>query len=378
MIATTPEVKRLGIQIEHAYFKIKKICESERVTCFSSNFSLYGNMSKRLMGVLKKWGKLHVYSIDEAFIQLPKLSREIYFDYAKSIGEEVYRKTGLSVGVGIAPSKTLAKIANHWAKRQKEQKIWVLDGSEKDDEVLKQVSIDKVWGVGRQSVAKMHALGIKTAKDLKYFSNEKQIQGIFSIRGLQMKKEIMGISCLEWERIQRRKQLMVSRGFPQTIYSLEELKKSVAHFVVKACEKLRKEKSLAQAISISLRTSPHYGEYLKHSTNFLLESPSADTQTFIKAAWKGLEKIYQEGLAYKKAGICLWEIYDEKDWQPSLFHEDCPKRKKLTEVVDQINQKAGSLIIRPMACGEQKSWQMRREKMSPRYTSSWKELPKCS
>ena len=380
-VARTQEAKDLGIAMGAPYFKIRELCNKHGVGVFSSNFSLYTNISDRVMNILAGFGlEIEVYSVDEAWIDITNVTKD-YLSYGRMIKERVEREVGIPVGVGIAPTKTMAKLANHVAKKSV-RSGGVVDLSHPTHWIAarERVKIEDVWGIGRRSAEKLNALGIKSAEDFVQYQNDRLIQKILTKTGLQRKKELDGIHCFDLELItQKKKVIRSSRTFGSSVYEKEAMKEAIASHVSAAAEKLRRQKSVCSVVAVFFRTSPfkNVPQFYAHE-GLRLSSPTQDTRRLIKHAWELVEGMYRGGFEYKKAGIELHEIVDESEAQLSLLDaNDSPLSAKLMGTMDSINFWHGPKTLQSMACGvDNKAWKMLREHKSPRYTTSWYELPK--
>ena len=377
IISRTQEAKQLGLKMGGPYFEIKSFCTKYDVHVFSSNFSLYTNISDRVMSTLEKFSSLvEIYSVDEAFLDLSTCQNDLKV-MGKKIKQTIDQEIGIPVGVGIAKTKALAKVANYLAKKSDE--VVVLDNEEVVNDALKLVPIEDLWGVGRQNQIKMKALGIMTAYDFKNYDNEKHIQSVFTKTGLQLKKELEGISCFSLSKATpKKKSILSSRSFGQVVTSKEELKKSIAYHISLAAQSLRKQNSLCSQLYIFLRTS-YYGKTEFHSktTQINFSVPVDDTLFLIEQGMKAVDKIYQQNILYKKAGVGLEKIVDNDSYQLGLFDRPNNERKTLMNLMDQINNREGKFTLKSMACGVDNSlWKMKQDFKSPRYTTSWNDLYK--
>lgn len=381
-VSRTPELKALGVGMAQPYFQVKDICDKNNVAVFSANFSLYTNISHRVMMVLSELAPVvEVYSVDEAFLDLTGV-RDVE-KVAESIKEEVFKRVGIPVSVGLGPSKTLAKVANHWAKDHQEQTKGVMSllDPKVRDEVLGQFYVGDVWGVGRASQTKMQSLGIQTAKDLRDYSNTKILQKLFTRVGVQRQRELQGEAIFELDTVSIPSQSIIcSRSFGSPILSLDELKESVAHFTSHACEKLRKQGSTTQRLSVSIRSSRFvaFEQQFKSHDSVEFNVPTADTLKVIRYAMRALEKLYQAGYKYKKAGIGLSQIQSKTTHQLSLLETaDSERSESLMRAMDQINSKEGSGTVAAGICFlTPRKWIMNHKMRSPRYVSGWAELRK--
>ena len=380
-VSCTKELKALGVPMVAPYFKYKDVCKKNNVAIFSSNFSLYTNMSDRVMMTLHQIApQIEIYSIDEAFLDLTGFEKGNLVEYGREIKRIVGRDTGIPVSVGIGPTKVLAKAANVYAKKHEHMGgVCSLMNKGEQDRVLKQIDIGDVWGIGRQSSRKLKMFRINTAKDLRDFQNIKILQKVFTIAGRQIQDELKGIPCfgLELEN-QKKKEIISSRTFGSPVYSLQSLRESVASYASLACEKLRKQDSVCSVVEVRIHTNPFKSvpQYYAADSCTML-SHTSDTRKVIKYALSILEKLYKEGYEYKRALVKLSGIKGKSHSQLSFFErEDSLKSEQLMAVMDKINKKEGSSIVRSAACGvDNKAWRMNQSRRSKRYVSGWTEIP---
>lgn len=377
-IARTQEAKDLGIKMGEPYFKIKNKFKKGEVTYFSSNFANYTNISQRVMNTIKDSSpKIEVYSVDEAFTDVTGIKD--LKTYGVNLKDKILKNIGIPVGVGIAPTKVLAKLANGIAKKSKKANgVVILNTIALQDIAMKMVKIEDVWGIGRQSSIKLQKLGIKTAYDFKIYSNERLIQGLLTKVGLQIKHELMGIPCLKLEKTTpKKKEIMCSRTFGQSVFDIDVLKESVANYITNAASKMRKQDSHCTFMSVFARTSPFRNipqHYLYEA--FKLVNPTSDTRLLIQKAFELIDKGYEKGIEYQKAGVKLSGFYEVSEFQLDFLSEgDSLESIELMKTLDSINLKLGEDKVRSMACGfDKKAWAMNRDHKSPRYLTRWDEL----
>lgn len=374
-IAFTREAKAIGFgEMCEPYFKIKERIEKYNVAVFSSNYTLYDNMSRRVMSLLRQFTpQLEIYSIDEAFLDFSGQSDLLTTAY--KIRHEVLRQTGLPVGVGISRTKVLAKVANKLAK--KSTGGMVLTDEDEINHALKNFPVHDIWGIGRASANKLGMLGIKTALDFKNYQNEKLIQKLLTKTGRQIQDELRGINCLSLEDIEDKKNIGTSRSFGQSVYTKQELKEALAEFSTVACEKLRRQESVCFGVTAFIHTNyfkegPQY--YGVGNKNFL--SGSSDTLKVIKEVHKILDEIYRSGFEYKKAGILLTHILPRNQNQIEMFSERPDDNEKLSQVIDLINNRYGAYTIKSAACGIERRWKTLANHKSQSYTNAWNEILK--
>ncbi|MFC2075034.1 Y-family DNA polymerase [Bdellovibrionota bacterium] len=382
VISKTREAKRLGVKTGQPFFEIKALCKKHDVAVFSSNFSLYTNVSDRMMIVLEGMtDSLEQYSVDEAFLSLNRFKDDELYDYGKKIKSAVGQQVGLPVSVGIGPTKTLAKAANYLAKNRDELRgVADLTCKKDQDRFLASVPIGEIWGIGPASTRKLLGIGVRTAKQFRDYPNEWFILRLLTKVGLQTKKELMGIACFPIEKIlSRKKEIISSRTFGRAVTSESTLRESVASYTSLAMEKLRKQNSVCSSLSVWVRTNPFQAapQFYGFETEELLTG-TLDTCKAIGLASKALSQMYRPGFEYKKAGVLLSNIADKNGNQLNFFESvDTPKVETLMATMDAINAKEGPHTVKSASCGtDNEAWRMQRNFKSPRYTTSWREIPK--
>ncbi|WP_313127870.1 translesion error-prone DNA polymerase V subunit UmuC [Stutzerimonas nitrititolerans] len=378
VIARTHEAKRLGIPMGAPYFKWRHQLRDWGVVCFSSNYELYGQMSARVMTTLEgMFPRLEVYSIDEAFADLTGLPGDM-----AALGREARARvlmwTGIPVGVGIGPTKTLAKLANWAAKtwRKSEGVIDLRDPSRRD-RLLQITEVSEVWGVGRRLTARLKPLGIKTAWDLAQY-DPASLRQQFSVVLEKTARELRGISCLHLAEVEPPRQMICSsKMFGARVRELPPIRQAVAAYVSKAAEKLRAQGSLAGTLQVAIRTGMHNPNQPRYANaiNCPLPYPTDDTRVLAAAAVRGLDAIYRPGYAYSKAEVLLMDLRQRGEFTDDLFAA-APRlgADRLMDVVDRINAQEGRGTVRLGRIPAAPKWAMRREMMSQRYTTRWDEL----
>ena len=376
VISRSQEAKDMGIKMGEPYFKVKKLITRNKIEVYSSNYALYGDISRRVMKVLKTFSpKVEIYSIDEAFIDLSFMDDEGIEEYGRQIRSRVLKWTGIPTSVGIASTKTLSKVANHIAKKEKTGVVYL----KKDiDEKLKKFPIEKVWGVGRQLSKFYYKNNICNAYDLKNVSNTWVKKGT-NVLGAKTAMELRGIPCINLQMEQeKRKNCCVSRSFGRKVKNIEELEESVVTHCLNAAEKIRADDQLAKTITVFIRTSPFdkNKKYYSNSRTIDLAIPSSNSIELIKNAVKALKDIYKYGYSYQKAGIILSNLKDAKQNDRNLLtHLLENKSKKLMRAIDYTNSKYGRYAISIAHAGLSKGWKMRREHSSRIDTASFDSLP---
>ena len=382
VVARSREAKLLGIKMGVPVFQIKAEMQRHGILAFSSNYALYADLSSRVMRTLEEMApRVEVYSIDEAFLDLTGIESAISLvEFGQQVRERIGNWIGITVCVGIAPTKTLAKLANHAAKKYPAtQGVVDLTNPDRQRRLLALVPVDDVWGVGRRLSKRLNALGITTALDLANAS-PRAIRDQFSVVLERTVRELNGESCIELEEIPpTKKQIVCSRSFGEKVTQFELLREAVCEYATRATEKLRKEQQQAKVMTVFIRTSPfkdNEPQYSNSASGELL-IPSCDTRDFIELASHLLKRIWKDGFRYAKAGVMLSDFYDPGMFQPGLFDDVSTRSnsQQLMSVLDSINQSgAGKVFFAGQ--GTKKDWSMKREHLSPAYTTRWDQLPR--
>jgi len=377
IISRSNEAKALGIKMGEPYFKAKDIIVRNKVEVFSSNYSLYGDLSRRVMRTLKRFNaEIEVYSIDEAFMDLSNFPDDEVEKIGKEIRETVLQWTGIPTSIGIAKTKTLSKVANHIAKK-KQSGVTSLIGIDNLDPILEKVEINDVWGVGRQLTKFYQKNGIYNAKQLKNKSNT-WIKKSSNVLGSRTAMELRGIPCINLETSQtKRKSCVVSRSFGKRIEKFQELKEAVANYCLNASEKIRSESLVAKAITVFVRTSPFQRNFSYYSNAKTIDFPIATNNSIeiVKTAVSILEKIFKNGYQYQKAGVMLAGLRND-DGRKNLFSsEKDEKIKSLMQSIDNTNYRYGRSTLSLASAGVHKKWNMRRQYSSKIDTADFYCLP---
>ena len=382
VVARSREAKLLGIKMGVPVFQIKAEMQRHGILAFSSNYALYADLSSRVMRTLEEMApRVEVYSIDEAFLDLTGIESAISLvEFGQQVRERIGHWIGITVCVGIAPTKTLAKLANHAAKKYPAtQGVVDLTNPDRQRRLLALVPVDDVWGVGRRLSKRLNALGITTALDLANAS-PRAIRDQFSVVLERTVRELNGESCIELEEIPpTKKQIVCSRSFGVKVTQFELLREAVCEYATRATEKLRKEQQQSKVMTVFIRTSPfkdNEPQYSNSASGELL-IPSCDTRDFIELASHLLKRIWKDGFRYAKAGVMLSDFYDPGMFQPGLFDDVSTRSnsQQLMSVLDTINQSgAGKVFFAGQ--GTKKDWSMKREHLSPAYTTRWDQLPR--
>ncbi len=383
IVARSNEAKALGIGMGTPLFKVKDEIKKYRIAVFSSNYTLYGDLSKRVMDTLKTFTpNVEVYSIDESFLDLAGFEHHNLQQYGEVMRKTVMQWTGIPVSIGIGSTKTLAKTANHLSKKSPTHNgVLNLNAVHDLTAVLESVAIQDVWGIGRRWSDRLHQMGIHTARQLRD-ADTNDLKKRFNVILARTSQELRGIPCIELEEEQPdRQQIISSRSFGERIEQIHPLQQALSHFVSRAAAKLRKQHLQARHISVFIQTSPHSKDpvtdpYYKNSQSTRLSTPSDNTGELIQHALQLLEQIYQPGHRYLRAGIMLSDLTPYAQRQGDLFAPVVQKsdNNPLMQALDNINQKMGVGTLRYASEGFGGHWQMRQSRKSPRYTTRWDEL----
>ncbi|MBK8807346.1 MAG: Y-family DNA polymerase [Bacteroidales bacterium] len=377
VISRSNEAKALGIKMGEPAFKRKEFMEQNNVTVFSSNYTLYGDLSNRMMKTLQNFSpNVEVYSIDEAFVSLEGITANTE-DYAHKIKATIHKHIGIPVGVGVAETKTLSKIANKIAK--KNNGVCVIDSETKKEWALRNTLIADVWGVGRQYAKKLNSIGIITAYDFTKLDSA-WIRKNMSVVGLRTKEELLGTPCIAMEmNLQPKKNIATTRAFGKKLSDVNIISEAVSTHAVRCAEKLRRQKSRAQYITIFIHTDPfsQTEKYVYKSKTLTLAIASNNNSDLVKYAIHGLKELFEPKLLYKKVGVIVSGISDEMQVQGSLFEGmNDKKRDTVSIITDQLNFRFGKDVVKLAVQGNNPDWKLRQEKLSPHYTTRWNELLK--
>ena len=381
IISLSREAKQFGIKMGEPYFKFKEKLYPSKVYVFSSNYALYADLSSRVMQTLTDLAPaIEIYSIDEAFVNVSGVSHCLSLEaFGHQMRTEVLKNTGLTVGVGIAPTKTLAKLANYAAKRWSGTGGVVdLSGRERQRKLLEKVPVEEVWGVGRRITKKLNAMGITTALELAEASSW-VIRKHFNVVLERTARELRGEPCLDLEEFTPTKQQIIcSRSFGHRITQYEEMHQAICAYAERAAEKLRGEHQYCRFISVFVRTSPHADDeiYYGNQASVTLMTPTNDSRDIIRAATEALGRIWLDGYRYMKAGVMLADFFSSGVAQLNLFDDNRLRANSaaLMEMMDSVNH-SGKGKIWFAGQGIEKSWAMKREMLSPAYTTRYADLP---
>lgn len=379
IVSRSNEAKAVGIAMGKAAFEIRDILQKHHVLTFSSNYTLYADMSRRVMQTLSQFApEMEIYSIDEAFLSLSNMGRSLD-DYGRTIRNTVGRWTGIPVSVGIASTKTLAKVANKIAKKSpRANGVLNLVESPFMEEALRSIAVEDVWGIGYRSAYKLKKVGIQTALDLSRVDT-RWMQKIFGINGVRTVYELRGTSCYPLEENPpAKKSLAVTRMFGRPVVTIEELKEAAANYAARAGEKLREHQEAAGMMTVYVTTSRfiEHPYFNAHTTHF--PTATNNSMELVETAVVSIDRIYRKGLEYKKAGVLLHELVAEGRVQKDLFDTaDREKTNRLMQAIDRINAKE-DVGIHWAAEGLIRPWHVQFKRLSRKFTTRWDQLPEVT
>jgi len=381
VIARSEEAKALGIEMGAPAFMMEDRLRQGNVQVFSSNYTLYGDLSQRVLKTLEAFTPLiECYSIDEAFLDLTNMPGVDLFDYGSRIKQAVRTNIGIPVSVGIAPSKSLAKMANRYAKKQwRDIGVYVLDTKAKTEAVLQWTAIEDVWGIGGQHSRRLKWMGINTAHDFVHKLNKEWVRTHMTVMGERLLNELQGIPCIEWETaLKAKKSICTARSFGKLLGEKKDIREAVANYAASCAAKLRLQKSCANSIHVLLQTNVHRTQDKQYSRSLTLQLPeaTADTKRIIAAALRGLDVIYRPGYNFKKAGVILTGIVPDTQVQQGLFDNPAQREKdsQVMKMMDAVNKRFGKDLVRFAIQGYGKQWKLRQQRLSPCYTTNINQL----
>jgi DNA polymerase V len=386
IISRSDEAKHLGVGMAAPYFKNKDIIEQHDVKTFSSNYNLYGDMSRRVMDTLRAIvgeKNVEVYSVDEAFLNLSHIPFDKLNDVAYELKETVEMWTGIKVSVGVASTKVLSKVANRLSKKNKIESncVMVLDTPYKIEQALKKTAIEDVWGIGFQYAEKLKRLGIYTAFDLSICNMQWAAKKLGGITGLRLMRELKGEHSIAMrDELEVKKMIMTTRMFGTPVTEIKDIKEAVATYTSRAAEKLRRQDGAAQMISVFLvpkepTSSMHFRHGYTRNLYTILPVATSLTNELIKPALQLVDQLFEDGKKYKKAGVTLSRIVLDESIQGNLFVEESKgKGRFLMNMIDNVNFAMRNDVLKFASSGTDKNWKMQQNFISPRYTSRWHEL----
>ncbi|MGE3318229.1 MAG: Y-family DNA polymerase [Candidatus Berkiella sp.] len=378
VVARSNEAKAIGFKMGDPIFQRRDLVRKHKVLVYSSNFTLYGDMSRRVMCLLQEYSPdFEIYSIDEIFLGLKGFQSWNLTDYAKTIRANMLRGLKLPVSIGIGPTKTLAKVANYFAKKYPLlEGVYQFRDQEHIFAMLKRVPIGEIWGIGRNWSIKLQSMGMQTAFDLANYDH-RLLKKNLNIMIARTSLELQGISCFHLEQPSPRQNIMVSRSFGKPIETFDDLRQAVGYFATRAAEKLREQQSYAQALMVFIRTNPFNKTDSQYANSITLPfiKETNNTMLILQMASQGLKTIFREGFKYKKAGTMLVGLTQTTSAQSDLFIDPLKMNNPaLMNALDHINHKYGNQMLKFAVCGLNKVGKSLRENVSPAYTTQWEEI----
>ncbi|TGM04814.1 Y-family DNA polymerase [Leptospira barantonii] len=380
VISRSSEAKAIGVKMGEPAFLRREFFAANNIEIFSSNYALYGDMSRRVMNQLRNFSPdIEVYSIDEAFLGFSGFEKKKLPEIANNIHIRIPKLTDIPVSVGIGPTKTLSKIANHLAKKREEYGgVFIIDSEAARETALKQVAVADIWGIGPAYSRKLEAVGITNAWEFAN-ANKHWIRKHLTVVGARIAYELNSIECSTLVTVDpAKKTIAVARSFSSMRDSLESLEGAVATFATRAAFNLRKQDGYANLIRVFIHTNAHRPDLDQYATNIPIPLPVQiqDTIKIVHYALLGLRRIYRRGLQYKKAGVILDQIRTKGDQQDDLFSDfDRSRDEQISNAMDRINGKFGKDKIKLAVASKQNAWSLRQENLSPRYTTRWEDIP---
>jgi DNA polymerase V len=380
VISMSDEAKALKLPFGAPIFKWEGFCKANDIKVFSSNYPLYGDMSARVMKILEQFTPdVEVYSIDEAFLEFIGYDNYNFQDYATQIRLRILKWTGIPTCVGIAPTKALSKVANKIARKfpEKTNGVYVIDSEEKRLKALQWINLKDVWGIGRGLYKRLSAKGCKNAYDFTQLPDE-WVRKNFSITEWKLKKDLEGIPTLALDIRETKRAIATTRSFDFTYDDLEYIKERVSTFASSCAEKLRKQSSSCHMIIVMLSSDSHKKQQQQHraSTMVRLSYPTDSSLVISNHAVKALISIFKKGIKYKRAGVIVTGLVPTDNHQLHLFDHENPKHKPLMRVMDSLNTKYGDNKLKIGNQDLERTWKMRQERLSPRYTTNLDEIIK--
>ncbi|MFI8377738.1 Y-family DNA polymerase [Leeuwenhoekiella sp. NPDC079379] len=377
VIARSNEAKALGIPMGAPAFQIKQDVYKHKIHVYSSNYALYGDMSARVMNILSEFSPdMEVYSIDEIFLKLSGFDRFDLTSYGWQMIDLVKRSTGIPISVGIAPTKSLAKVANKIAKKfpERTKGTYVINSREKIEKALKWTEIGDVWGIGRQYQKKLQNIQVFNAWQFTQLPID-YVRKEMSIVGVRLQRDLSGDSTLDLEEVAKKKNIAVTRSFEKMYTDYEDIQERLATYAGKISYKLRKQKSNCKVAYIFLNTNRHRDDLPQYGNGISIQMPYETNSTFVitKAVMTGLKRIYKEGFHYKKAGIIVMDLTPDTQKQLSFFYHEDPRHKVLMETIDRLNKNCFDQV-KFGAQDLKKVWKMQQNHLSKRYTTRLNEV----
>lgn len=380
VISMSDEAKTLQLPFGAPIFKWEGFCKANNIKVLSSNYPLYGDMSSRVMSILQQFSPdVEVYSIDEAFLEFKGFDNYDFTDYGNQIRQRILKWTGIPTCVGIAPTKALSKVANKIARKfpTETKGVYVIDSEEKRLKALKWIKLEDVWGIGRGLQKRLKYKGCEKAFDFTQLSDD-WVRKNFSITEWKLKKDLEGISKIALDEVKSKRAIATTRSFEYTFSDLENIKERISTFATSCAEKLRKQESSCHMIIVTLSSDRHKKDLEQHRASRVVKFsfPTDSSLTICKHAVEAVSSIFKEGIKYKRAGVIVTGIVPTYNHQLDMFEHENPKHKPLMTAIDGINKKYKDYKIKLGNQDLERTWKMRQERLSPRYTTNINDIIK--
>ncbi len=374
VISMSDEAKKLELPFGAPIFKWEHFCKVNNITILSSNYPLYGDMSTRVMNILRDFSPdIEVYSIDESFLELKGFENYDFYEYATKMRSRILKWTGIPTCVGIAPTKALTKVANKIARSNLKQSkgICVIDSEENRIKALKWTKIGNVWGIGSRLKKRLQAKGCQTAYDFTQLPSDWVLKE-FSIVVWRLQKDLQGISKIPLEEVSSKKMIATTRSFEHTYADIDNIKERISTFAASCAEKLRKQKSSCHMLIVQLSSDRHKQDMKQYSASktIVFSAPTDSTLTIANAAVAAVKTIFKTGIKYKRAGVIVMGLVPNDNFQLNLFTEENPKHKPLMAVIDKLNGKFKADKIKLANQDLKRTWKMKQERLSPKFTTN--------
>ncbi|GAB1857582.1 Y-family DNA polymerase [Flavobacteriaceae bacterium MHTCC 0001] len=378
VISRSDEAKALKLPMGAPIFKWEGFCKINNIHILSSNYPLYGDMSNRVMNILAQFTPdVEVYSIDEAFLEFKGYDRYDLTNYGNQMRQRILKWTGIPTCVGIAPTKSLSKVANKIARKFPEttKGVYVIDSEEKRIKALKWLAIEDVWGIGRGLQKRLKAKGCKKAYDFTQLSDD-WVRKNFAITGWKLKKDLEGISKLKLDELQTKRAIATTRSFEYTYSDIDNIKERISTFATSCAEKLRKQGSSCHLVYVTLSSDRHKKDSEQHRASRIVSLPYATDSSLIisQHAIAAVQHIFKNGIKYKRAGVIVMGLVPTNNHQLQMFDNENPKHKPLMHTIDKLNKKYADYKIKLGNQDLKRTWKMRQERLSPRYTTNINEI----
>jgi DNA polymerase V len=378
VISRSDETKALKLPMAAPIFKWEGFCKANGIEVLSSNYPLYGDMSHRVMTILEQFTpNVEIYSIDEAFLEFRGFKDTNFTDYGSQIRQRILKWTGIPTSIGIAPTKALSKVANKIARKFPHitNGVYVIDSEEKRIKALKWIAIEDIWGIGFGLQKRLKAKGCKKAYDFTQLPDD-WVRKKFSITGWKLKKDLEGISKMKLDEVQTKRSIATTRSFEYTYSDIDNIKERISTFATSCAEKLRKQGSSCHMVYVTLRSDRHKKSLVQHRASWLVNllHPTNSSLIISQEAVQAVKHIFKKGVKYKRAGVIVMGLVPTNNHQLQMFHNENPKHKPLMHTIDRLNEKYTDYKIKLGNQDLKRTWKMRQERLSPRYTTNINDI----